>query len=152
MRAGTISNDAPPGNGGDTFAKTRKRDWNKREQLEQWRERWAEMGTRALERAGYEIEAERWKHGHKPLEAQGEAALQRGDKEYAEAVNRKATTHPGPHVDAIERKRIKTERGNVYRDVVDCGETPEALRAELVGVDREIAERKKKHGGGAAHR
>ena len=43
---------------GDQFAKTKNRDWNKREQLEQWRERWAEMGARALEPAGHHIEAE----------------------------------------------------------------------------------------------
>lgn len=125
---------------GENFAKTKNRDWNKREQLEQWRERWAEMGARALERTGHHIEAERWKHGHKTLEAQREAALQRGDKEYAEAVNREATQHRGPHVDAMERKGIETERGEARREILGRAETLETLRAGLAEVERQIAQ------------
>jgi hypothetical protein len=64
------------------------------------------MGARALERAGYEIEADRWRHGHRDLPEQREEALKRGDHEYAEAINREATKHRGPQVDAMERKGV----------------------------------------------
>ena len=49
-----------------------------RDELEAWREKWAHMGARALERAGFKLEAERWRHGHETLEKQREAALERG--------------------------------------------------------------------------
>ena len=91
-------------------------------QLEQWREKWAEMGARALERAGHEIEADRWREGHRPLPAQREAALTRGDHEYAEAITRDATTHCGPQVDAMQRKGMEIELGNAYRDAIPATE------------------------------
>jgi len=124
---------------GDGFAKRKNREWNRRETLEGWRERWAEMGARALERAGYQIEADRWQHGHRTLPEQREAALKRCDLEYAEAINREATEHRGPHVDALERKGMDTERGNVYRDTADRNTTLADLKAELADIEKLIA-------------
>lgn len=124
---------------GETFAKSKNRDWNRAETLERWKERWAEMGARALERAGYQQEADRWRHGHQTLAEQRAAALARGDAEYAEAVNREPTTHRGPHVDAIERKGRDTERGNAYRDTIDRNATLAAMQADLAEIEKQIA-------------
>ena len=73
---------------GDDFAKTKKqcRHWNSKEQLAEWREQWAERGAKALHRAGYPVEAERWRQGHKTLAEQREAALERGETEFAESL------------------------------------------------------------------
>ena len=124
---------------GEDFARTKNREWNRTETLERWRERWAEMGGRALERAGHQIEADRWRHGHKELPAQREAALERGDLEFAEAINREPTQHRGPNIDAMERKGMQTERGNIHRDTFDRAAELADWKAELVSIEREIA-------------
>lgn len=98
------------------------RQLNKVEQLEKWKDRWAELGARALERAGHEQEAERFKVGHKTLKFQREEAMKRGDMEHAEACDREPTIHLGPNVSAMERgdggrKPILTDKGNVNRAI-----------------------------------
>jgi hypothetical protein len=123
---------------GDQFAKTKNRDWNTKEQLVQWRERWAEMGARALERAGHSLDAERWRHGHQTLEEQRAAALERGDKEFAEHLDRQATTHRGPFVDAMERKGQATERAADYKATVRDNAKVAALKKELVEIQTRI--------------
>ena len=123
---------------GDNFAKTKNREWNRPEQMLKWRERWAEMSARALKRAGYQIEAERWRHGHKTLDAQRKAALRRGDQEYAKAIDREATTHRGPQADAIEREGQETDRGNAHRDAVKDAKIVDGLKKQLASVDRSI--------------
>src|SRR2546430_3938788 len=73
------------------FSPTKDRQWTTRKEqaayeakaLLHMRERWAELGARQLERAGFKVEAERGKHGHKTLAEQRTAALARGDAEVA---------------------------------------------------------------------
>jgi hypothetical protein len=131
---------------GEGFAKTKNRDWNRKETLETWRERWAEMGGRALERAGYQIEADRWRNGHRTLSEQREAALKMGDREYAEAINREATQHRGPNIGAMERKGIETERGNIHRDTEERGAQLGVMKSQLEDLDREIEEETRRGG------
>ena len=123
---------------GENFATKKNRDWNRIEHMEHWRARWAEMGGRALERAGYQVEADRWRQGHKTLPEQREAAIKRGDLDYAEEINREATKHRGPAVDAIERKDIETERGEAARAIEDQNATLAGLKAELETVNKLI--------------
>ena len=138
---------------GDEFAKHKadhgkesRKEWRKLEtaHLENWREKWAEMGARALEKAGYQIEADRWRHGHKELPEQRAEALKRGDLEFAASINRDPTTHRGPTVDAMERRGPETERGNAYRDVASSIVQPRAdelaaLKSKLAEVEHQIA-------------
>jgi len=115
-------------------------NWQDREQnLERWREKWAERGARELEKAGLHMEAERWRVGHLDLERQREAALERCDLAHAEKLNREATKHRGPQIDAMERKGIETDRGVIYRDTVDRNEAIAPLRAQLDELNREIS-------------
>ena len=96
---------------GDEFAKTKCREWNRKEQLGEWREQWASMGAKALHRAGYPVEAERWRHGHQTYAEQRAAALERGDKEFAESLgNREPTFHKGVKSTALERSGGSNER------------------------------------------
>ena len=107
-----------------------------RRELEAWREKWAHMGARALERAGFKLEAERWRHGHETLEKQRAAALERGDHEFAERLTHEPTMHKGPNVVAMERRGIERDRGEDARQIEERNE----LRAELAQIDREIKE------------
>jgi hypothetical protein len=121
---------------GEEFSKTKCREWNSRAELEMWREKWAEKGANYLERAGHHEEAERWRHGHEKLEDQRAAALERGDKEFAESIDRVPTQHKGANVTAMEKRNEAGERGDEQRDQAESN----ALRMELRGVDRSIAE------------
>ena len=123
---------------GDEFAKTKCREWNQEEQLAEWREQWAERGAKALHRAGYPVEAERWRHGHKTLAEQRAAALERGDKEFAESLgSREPTMHKGAKTTAVERrlgasnKRLERVKGVIERN---------DIRVEMTALDREAAE------------
>ena len=127
--------------GPDGFGK-KVREWNSKELNLQWREKWAELGARYLEKAGFALEAERYKTGHLTLEKQREAALKRGDREWAAALDREPTKHLGPHVSAMERRGVETEVGSDHRDILQRNEdraTLHALKRELATLDRQEA-------------
>jgi hypothetical protein len=67
------------------------REWNDRGNVEKWREAWERTTNRYLERHGRGARMDRRTH-----EAQG--------------IEREPTQHRGPHVDAMERKGIRTDR------------------------------------------
>lgn len=97
------------------------REWNSREQLENWRAAWERIQNRYLERHGHEARVDR-----RTLEAQG--------------IDREPTTHLGPRARAIERHRgIETERGNVYRDSFIGAREAARLKRELAHIEKQIA-------------
>ena len=113
------------------------------EQIRHWKEKWAERGAKELRKAGFELEAERWRVGHLTLERQRQAALERGDLAHAETLDREPTKHLGPHVASMERKGIETERGNAYRDTVERNEARaenRRLKLELAEIQNAIAQ------------
>jgi hypothetical protein len=111
--------------------------WEDRaENLAVWREAWAARCARELRKEGHPLEADRWAVSHLKLEKQRDAALARGDNEWAEHLDREATKHRGPAVDAMEKKGQETERGNAYRDTVEHNED----RAEQRQLKKQIAE------------
>lgn len=124
---------------GDNFAKTKERQWNTKAELEQWREKWAHMGAKALERAGYGEEADRFRHGHQPLAAQREAAQARGDMAWSEHCDREATIHKGPAVSAMERRDDPRLAGNnIAREAQGIAER-NAVRADIRTTEKELA-------------
>jgi hypothetical protein len=112
-----------------------------REFLEHKRERMAELGARYLEKAQYldkeirEREAERWRYGHLRQEAQYQKAVERGDREWAAKKAQEPGKHRGPNADALERKGIETDLGNVSREIQQRNED----RAELRALKRDLA-------------
>jgi hypothetical protein len=111
---------------------------NYHQQLDHWREKWAELGARYLEKAGHKIEAERWRYGHLTNPEQMKKALERGDHEWAERKAREASKHRGPQVDAMEKRGVETDRGNIYRDMEDRADLP-ALKAELAELEKQVS-------------
>ena len=118
-------------------AAKKNREWNSRETLEGWREKVAILGARALERAGHKIEAQRFRHGHETLEKQRAAALARGDLEFVAGLDREPSRHVGVTATAMERKGIRTERGDLNRAVHERA----ALNRELKQVNGQIDRR-----------
>jgi hypothetical protein len=105
--------------GPDGFGR-KVREWNSKEQLEHWREQWEKIQNRYLERHGHEARVDR-----RTLEAQG--------------IDREPTTHRGPHVDAMQRKGMDTERGAAARETFYRNLEIDKLKRELAHVQKQIA-------------
>ena len=112
------------------------------------RQLWAEQGAAKLADAGFTAEAERYRHGHKTLAEQRAAAIERGDLEHAEALDREATIHLGPNASAMERKGATTSLGDVNREIAarnasraDLREEAREVSAQIVDLDAERAKR-----------
>jgi hypothetical protein len=75
----------------------KNRDWNQREELERGREEWANYANPALENAGYMDKITHLSH-----EAQG--------------IEQLPTVHLGHVVNAMEKRGVQTERGNLNRE------------------------------------
>ena len=86
------------------------------DELETIRENWERIGNRHLERHGFEPTLDR-----RTLEAQG--------------IEREPEKHIGVHAQAMERKGIETERGDMARDIAERN----AVRDELREARRDIA-------------
>ncbi len=108
-------------------------------EIEQMRGLWAELQNRALERAG---EAERV--DHRSLEAQHEAALERGDALKAEELDRDPELKLGPAANSMERraKAMAEREGREYKPVTERGAVVHAARQARAAF-REMRERLK---------
>lgn len=137
FHAHVMFNDRPVDENG--FARHKDRSVQRTEFMLELKERWAELGARQLERAGFEVEAERWRHGHKTLQQQAALAVERGDLEYAEQVrDREPTTHVGHVATAIERKGRRSERGDLNRDVEARNVERKEIEVDLAAVREEL--------------
>ena len=127
------------------FAKNKDRRFtsfaSRAEALGHLREKWAELGARQLERAGFKLEADRWRHGHQTLDEQRAAALERGDLDYARECEGEPTKHLGPLATEIERDGRESHRGNENREIAgrnrDRAEA-RALYGELKHLQAEL--------------
>lgn len=89
----------PQKSGGFKSYKVRTTDWDATDTLLRWREQWAVHSNRALEEAGLEVRID-----HRSLEAQG-------------ITDRLPTVHEGPVVREMEQRGVRTEVGQINRDV-----------------------------------
>ena len=106
-------------------------------EIEQMRGLWAELQNRALERAG-EVE----RVDHRSLEAQREAALERGDQLSAEELDRNPELKLGPAANSMERraKAMAEREGREYKPVTERGAVVHAARQARAAF-REMRER-----------
>ncbi len=98
----------------DGFSKIKGRDFTDRKlgpkTLLYWREQWALIGNKHMERAGLD---ERW--DQRTLSVQREDALERGDTAAAEELDRLPGVHIGATATALERQGTDTYWGNMNR-------------------------------------
>ncbi|MGR3640315.1 MobA/MobL family protein [Alterinioella nitratireducens] len=106
-------------------------------EIEQMRGVWAELQNRALERVG-EIE----RVDHRSLEAQREAAQERGDTLSAEELDRDPELKLGPAANSMERraKAMAERQGREYVPVTERGAVVHAARQARAAF-REMRER-----------
>jgi MobA/MobL family len=114
-------------------------------EIEQMRGVWAEMQNQALERAGRAqgLEAsDIARVDHRSLEAQREAALDRGDALSAEELDRAPEVKLGPAANAMERREMREAEagGREYQPVTERGRAVHAARQARV-MFREMRER-----------
>ena len=86
------------------FEPLKDRNLNRPEQLQEWREAWANLQNRAFDR--YQIRDANGgirKVDHRSYEAQG--------------INQEATVHLGPHATAMERRGVSTDLGELNREI-----------------------------------
>lgn len=86
-------------------------DWNKKENLEKWREQWATHTNKCLERNGIEERID-----HRTLKEQG--------------VERVPQIHVGTHASAMENRGVESERGQLNNEI-------KALNKELENIEKE---------------
>ncbi|KQB95072.1 molybdopterin-guanine dinucleotide biosynthesis protein MobA [Loktanella sp. 1ANDIMAR09] len=106
-------------------------------EIEQMRGVWAELQNRALERVG-EVE----RVDHRSLEAQREAAQERGDTLSAEELDRDPELKLGPAANSMERraKAMAEREGREYVPVTERGAVVHAARQARAAF-REMRER-----------
>ena len=73
-------------------------DWNKKENAEKWRENYADLVNKYLERAG-----EQKRVDHRSYKRQG--------------INKKPQIHMGAGAIALEKKGIRTIKGDINREI-----------------------------------
>jgi hypothetical protein len=86
-------------------------DWNKKENLEKWREQWANYANRTLERNGIKERID-----HRTLAEQG--------------IERVPQIHVGTHASAMEKRGVQSERGQLNNEIKE-------LNKELENIDKE---------------
>jgi len=88
----TTRHVTPDGFGG------KNRDWDKEAELVKWRENWAKINNRKFEEKGLDERID-----HRTLKAQG--------------IDREPTIHLGYEAAALEHKGIRTEKGDINREI-----------------------------------
>jgi len=79
--------------------KNKNRSWNEKSRLFQWRESWADICNKKFEAKGLAKRID-----HRTLEAQG--------------IDRLPTEHLGHEAHALERKGIRTVKGDINREII----------------------------------
>jgi hypothetical protein len=123
------------------FSKGKYLALDKKQTLEEFREKWATMSAALLERMGHHEEAARWQHGHLKLPVQKALALERGDLAYAEAVqvsiDRGESQHKGRAAMEIERRGGVSHRMETIHADQREAQALAAGRHELKAVQEE---------------
>lgn len=109
--------------GPDGFGK-KVREWNGKEQLEQWRERWGELANRALERAGLDERIDHRSYAARGLDLEPQPKLGKAAP--------------------MERRGLDTERGAEWRQVQERNLERTRLQEALAEISDRLA--------GLAHR
>ncbi|MDR2149194.1 MAG: MobA/MobL family protein, partial [Tannerella sp.] len=108
----------------DGFSAKKNRSWNATSHLETWRENWADVCNRHLERHGFDERID-----HRTLAAQG--------------IDREPTKHVGVKAQQMEKRGIATERGQLNR-AIEKNIEKDKIKPTKWQVSKEIQERQVK--------
>ena len=102
---------------GDGFAAKKDPSMNRREQLGEWREQWAHLANRHLERHGHEARID-----HRSLKQQG--------------IEREAGIHLGYAANEMAQRGAQSDRMDALRQVIARND----IRVEVGKIERELAQ------------
>ena len=105
----------PDGKGGWKNHREDTTDWNNRENAEKWRAAWAAYANRALEAAGRPERID-----HRSYERQG--------------IEKIPSVHMGPAASQMERRGIRTEKGDLNRQIADDNKLLKELKARITRI------------------
>ena len=103
--------------GGDGFAAKKDPSMNRREQLGEWREQWAHLANRHLERHGHEARID-----HRSLKQQG--------------IEREAGIHLGYAANEMAQRGAQSDRMDALQQVIARND----IRLEVGEIERELAQ------------
>ncbi len=101
-------------------------DWNEQTKAEEWRAAWAELCNQALEQNGH---AERV--DHRSYERQG--------------IDQIPTVHLGVAASAMEKRGIRTERGDLNREIEVTNQKLRQLKARISKLQNWLKGRSREH-------
>ena len=110
----TLRDVTPKGFGG------KNRNWNKKENLMEWRKAWTHIINNTFEQKGLDERID-----HRTLKEQG--------------IDRKSSIHLGHVATALERRGIKTERGDYNREIRRRNDERTALLKEAEPMEQQEA-------------
>ncbi|MGL6107748.1 MobQ family relaxase [Romboutsia sp.] len=96
-------------------------DWNKKENLEKWREQWAKYANKTLERNGIKEIID-----HRTLAEQG--------------IERVPQIHVGTHASAMEKRGLQSERGQLNNEIKELNTKLEYIDEESTKAITEFKE------------
>ena len=102
---------------GDGFAAKKDPSMNRREQLGEWREQWAHLANRHLERHGHEARID-----HRSLKQQG--------------IEREAGIHLGYAANEMAQRGAQSDRMDALKQIIDRND----IRVEMKNLERELAQ------------
>ena len=102
---------------GDGFAAKKDPSMNRREQLGEWREQWAHLANRHLERHGHEARID-----HRSLKQQG--------------IEREAGIHLGYAANEMAQRGAQSDRMDALKQIIDRND----IRVEMGKIERELAQ------------
>jgi hypothetical protein len=102
---------------GDGFAAKKDPSMNRREQLGEWREQWAHLVNRHLERHGHEARID-----HRSLKQQG--------------IEREAGIHLGYAANEMAQRGAQSDRMDALKQIIDRND----IRVEMGKIERELAQ------------
>ncbi len=117
---------------GDGFGK-KQREWNAKDLLKIWREKWAEYANTALEKGGFDERID-----HRTLEAQRAEALERGDQARADELDREPEPKLGPVASDLENRGQRSDRGDVWRAVRTANDNRRTLRRRITEITAQL--------------
>ena len=108
-------NRIPDGKGGWKNHREDTTDWNNRENAEKWRAAWAAYANRALEAAGRPERID-----HRSYKRQG--------------VEKIPTIHMGVAASQMERRGIRTEKGDINRQITEDNKLLKEIKARITRI------------------
>ena len=88
-------------------------------ELADWKDKWADINARQLERSGHKLEAEEFRYGHLKLSEQRQKAYDRHDYDLFDRLDRFAQIHVGPAAKGMDARGESSFLGEKNKLIIE---------------------------------